>query len=47
MNFRSVRQWFAPETVDSGDGGLDVIHLEADVIDAEAQRLAVFAGLEF
>jgi hypothetical protein len=47
MDFRSVGQWFAPETVDSGDGGVDVVHLETDVIDAEPQRLAVLSGLEF
>src|SRR5262245_25659673 len=47
MNFRSVRQRFTAEAVDSGDGGFDVIHLEAEVIDAEPLRLTVFAGLEF
>src|SRR5262245_58974482 len=47
MDFRSVGQGFTAEAVDSSDGGLDVIHLEANVIDAEPQRLAVFAGLKF
>ena len=47
MDFRSVRQRFAAEAVDSGHGSLDIIHLEANVIDAEPQRLTVFAGLEF
>jgi len=47
MDFRSVGQRFAPEAVDSGDGGVDVVHLETDVIDAEPQRLAVLSGLEF
>src|SRR5262249_21782715 len=47
MNFRSVRQRFTAEAVDSGHGCLDVIYLEAEVIDAEPQRLTVLAGLEF
>ena len=47
MDFRSVGQRFAAQAVDSGNGGLDVIHLETDVVNAESQRLAVFVGLKF
>ena len=47
MDFRSVGQWFAPEAVDSGDGGVDVVYLETYVVDAEPQRLAVLSRLEF
>jgi hypothetical protein len=47
MNFRSVRQRFTAEAVDSGDGGFDVIHLEAEVIDAEPLRLALLSRLKF
>ena len=47
MDFGSVGQRFASEVVDSGDGGVDVVHLETDVIDAEPQGLAVLSGLEF
>ena len=34
MDFRSVGQGFAPEAVDSGDGGVDIVYLETYVIDA-------------
>ena len=35
MNFRSVGQRFTTETVNSGDGGVDIVHLETHVVDAE------------
>src|SRR5262249_15150367 len=38
---------FTAEAIDSGDGGFDVIHLEAEVIDAEPLRLALLSRLKF
>ena len=35
MNFRFVGQRFTAETVNSGDGGVDIVHLETYVVDAE------------
>src|SRR6266536_1801108 len=47
MDFGSVGQGFTPEAVNSSHRGLDVVHLEAHVVDAQPQGLSVLAGLEF
>ena len=47
MDFGSIGQGFAPEPINPVDGDLHIVHLEADMVYAQPERLAVVSRLEF